>query len=177
MAAVTSAQWGVLLLWIIGSVAAGDLQELKATPGDQVTLQCNSTTDAAVANLVWIRTDLPDDYIFFFRDNRPNRKYQDPRYRGRVELKDPKMNNGDVSVVMKEVSTADTGTYQCRVIPSMYRSKRSVEGLGTLVSSIQLIVSEGSEKIKNRPMISSSGHAAMQQGYVSLLLLLLVNFM
>ncbi|XP_033984202.1 sodium channel subunit beta-2-like isoform X1 [Trematomus bernacchii] len=76
--------------------------------------------------------------------------FQNPRYRGRVELKDPQMKNGDASVLLKNVNTNDTGTYECRVItPSNNRRRRDV-GNRVLVSSVHLIVSEGPEKeIKN----------------------------
>ncbi|KAL3050849.1 hypothetical protein OYC64_001172 [Pagothenia borchgrevinki] len=130
-----------MFLLNIGSVAAGDLP-VKAKPGDNITLKCNSPTDAAVTNLVWTRTDLNDDFVFFYRHKRANENFQDPRFRGRVELKDPEMKNGDVSIVLKNVRVGDTGTYQCQVIPSMNRRKRNVGELGTLVNSVQLIVFE-----------------------------------
>ncbi|XP_033961861.1 coxsackievirus and adenovirus receptor homolog [Pseudochaenichthys georgianus] len=163
-----AAQCVGLFLLIVGSQAAGDL--LKAKSGDKITLQCNSSTDAAVTLLVWTRTDLEDDYVFFFRHNRVNENYQDPRYRGRVELKDPEMKNGDSSVLLKEVTEEDTGTYQCQVIPSMNRWKRNVGELGTLVNSVQLIV-EGPGDGQ-----AQSGQAALRAGpgFVSLLLLLLL---
>ena len=65
---------------------------------------------------MWSRTDLGSDgYVFFFRENRPYEYLQLPSYHGRVTLSDPEMKDGDVSVVLKNVSVNDTGTYQCRV--------------------------------------------------------------
>ncbi|KAI4796433.1 hypothetical protein KUCAC02_023600, partial [Chaenocephalus aceratus] len=145
MAALTSAQHAglVMFLWIIGSLAAGDseeMKEMKAEPGQNVTLQCNSSTDAAVTLLEWKRSGL-EGYVFFFRDNRLIESFQDPRYRDRVQLKDPEMKNGDASVLLKNVDIEDTGTYECRVITlSNNRRKRNV---GELVSSVHLVVSEG----------------------------------
>ncbi|KAK1890050.1 Butyrophilin subfamily 1 member A1 [Dissostichus eleginoides] len=70
-----------MFLWIIDS--AGDLPEVKAGPGEDVT-QCNTSTDAALTKIEWRRTELKDDYVFFFRDNKANESFQNPRYRGRV---------------------------------------------------------------------------------------------
>ncbi|XP_033962496.1 coxsackievirus and adenovirus receptor homolog [Pseudochaenichthys georgianus] len=128
----TPAQHVFMFLWIIGSVAAGDLE---AKPGEDVTLPCNSLTDANVTKLVWKRPELEDVNVFFFRNKRADENYQDPRYRGRVELKDPEMKNGDVSVVLKKVTVSDTGTYQCRVTTSNMPTE--------LLHSVHLVVSEG----------------------------------
>ncbi|KAL3050938.1 hypothetical protein OYC64_001253 [Pagothenia borchgrevinki] len=169
-----AAQCMGLLLLIIGFVAAGDLP-VKAKPGDNITLQCNSPTDAAVTNLLWTRTDLNDDFVFFYRHKRANENYQDPRFHGRVELKDPEMKSGNVSIVLKNVRVGDTGTYQCQVIPSMNRRKRNLGELGTLVNSVQLIVFEDSGYVQQRVGQPQSGQAALRAGpgFVSLLLVLL----
>ncbi|KAJ4949710.1 hypothetical protein JOQ06_021219 [Pogonophryne albipinna] len=130
MATRTSAQHVFMFLWIIGSVAA---EVLEAKPKDDVTLQCNSPTAANVTKLVWSRPELKDVNVFFFRDNRLNEN-QDQRYRGRVELKDRQMKNGDFSVVLKNVTVDDTGTYKCLVTPSSMPTE--------LVNSVHLSVSE-----------------------------------
>ncbi|XP_033961906.1 neural cell adhesion molecule 2-like isoform X2 [Pseudochaenichthys georgianus] len=111
------------------------MEDLEAKPGEDVTLPCNSPTAANVTKLVWKRPELEDDNVFFFRNKRADENYQDPRYRGRVELKDPEMKNGDVSVVLKEVTVSDTGTYQCRVTTSNMPTE--------LLHSVHLVVSEG----------------------------------
>ncbi|XP_034059053.1 coxsackievirus and adenovirus receptor homolog [Gymnodraco acuticeps] len=121
---------------------------MRAEPGEDVTLQCHIPTDAAITVLEWIRPELEEDSVFFFRENRLMEIYQDPRYRGRVQLKDPEMKNGDASVLLKNVNTDDTGTYECRVLThSNNRRKRNVR---VFVRSVHLTVSEGPEKyLKN----------------------------
>ncbi|XP_062301234.1 coxsackievirus and adenovirus receptor-like [Scomber scombrus] len=84
--------------------------------GADVTLHCQSPRDEDITSLKWIRPDLKtDEYIFFFRDNRTYEHFQHPSFRGRVQLMDPQMKNGDVSVILKNVTINDTGTYKCRV--------------------------------------------------------------
>ncbi|TDG99364.1 hypothetical protein EPR50_G00193280 [Perca flavescens] len=97
--------------------ASEEPEELTVKPEQDVTLGCRALSDGAVTLLEWNRRDLKDDgYVFFYRNQRAYEKYQHPRYRGRVELRDPEMMHGDVSVVLKNVSVNDTGTYDCRVI-------------------------------------------------------------
>ena len=108
--------------------------DLKAKPGGDVTLPCNSQTDAVVQKLVWSRSDLKDVIVFFFRDNILIETNQHPRYRGRVELKDPQMKNGGASVVLKNVDIDDSGTYKCEVRTSSISQPEQ---------SINLTVSKG----------------------------------
>ncbi|XP_033984199.1 butyrophilin-like protein 2 [Trematomus bernacchii] len=135
-----------MLLWI-GSVAAGDLEEVNARPGQNVTLQCHTSRDAAITVLEWKRSEL-EQYVFYYRDSESMEIFQNQRYRGRVELSDPEMKNGDFTILLKNVSTNDTGTYKCRVITRYNnRWKRDVR---EFVHSVLLSVSEGSEKhLKN----------------------------
>ncbi|KAF3837602.1 hypothetical protein F7725_005066 [Dissostichus mawsoni] len=143
MAALTPVQLVAVHLFVVWIQFSEAPEEVMAKPGENFTLQCNTSTDDAIQLLKWKRPGL-EHYIFYFRDNRLYEAYQDPRYRGRVELKDPEMRNGDASVVLKNVSTDDTGRYQCRVITlSNNRRKRDVR---EFVRSVHLTVSEGPEK-------------------------------
>ncbi|KAF3837600.1 hypothetical protein F7725_005064 [Dissostichus mawsoni] len=88
--------------------------EVKATPGEDVTLQCHYFRNAAITALSWSRPSM-DNYVFYFTDNKSMERYQHPRYRGRVELKDPDMKNGDASVLLKNVKAkpGEDVTLQC----------------------------------------------------------------
>ncbi|KAK2863458.1 hypothetical protein Q5P01_002991 [Channa striata] len=89
-------------------------EEIKAKPGDDVTLQCQGPREGAIELLEWSKPDLgSQDYVFYFRDARSYEKYQHPLFRGRVELRDPQMKEGDMSVILKNVHINDSGTYEC----------------------------------------------------------------
>lgn len=62
--------------------------------------------------LRWKKQD-EQRYVLFIRENRIYENLQDPSYKGRVELKDPEMKNGELSVILKNVTVNDTGTYEC----------------------------------------------------------------
>ncbi|KAK2813487.1 hypothetical protein Q5P01_000816 [Channa striata] len=67
--------------------------------------------------MAWTRRDLKSgDYVFFYRDGNSHNSFQHPSFRGRAELRDPEMKDGDVSVILKNVTINDTGTYECWII-------------------------------------------------------------
>ncbi|XP_056224975.1 matrix remodeling-associated protein 8-like [Seriola aureovittata] len=91
-------------------------EETKVKPGENVTLQCRGPRDAEIKVIKWIRPDLKsEDYVFFYRDKRIYEKYQLPSYRGRVELTDPDMKDGNISVILKNVTINDAAIYECHV--------------------------------------------------------------
>uniref|UniRef100_A0A8C4DLB0 Ig-like domain-containing protein n=1 Tax=Dicentrarchus labrax TaxID=13489 RepID=A0A8C4DLB0_DICLA len=90
-------------------------EEVTAWSGDNVTLHCQGPRNASISVLKWIRTDQESDQYVFFRGNSSNETSQLRSYRGRVELMDPEMKNGDASVILKNVTVNDTGTYECEI--------------------------------------------------------------
>ncbi|XP_038588372.1 coxsackievirus and adenovirus receptor homolog [Micropterus salmoides] len=117
MAAFTFAPFVALFTcsWIF--VLCQETPELKVKPGEDATLQCQGHRDADIEVIKWIRPDLKSDdgYVFFFREERSYENYQHESYRGRVELQDPEMKDGDASVILQNVNINDAGTYECRV--------------------------------------------------------------
>uniref|UniRef100_A0AAQ6IIC5 Ig-like domain-containing protein n=1 Tax=Anabas testudineus TaxID=64144 RepID=A0AAQ6IIC5_ANATE len=100
-----------------------------------VTLQCKSPRDDQILLLRWSRPDLgSNEYVIYFRQNRLNEDYQHERFRGRVKLKDPNMKDGDFSVILKNVTVRDTGTYECSV---------GYGGNPELINTINLTVEPG----------------------------------
>uniref|UniRef100_A0A3Q2CSL8 Ig-like domain-containing protein n=1 Tax=Cyprinodon variegatus TaxID=28743 RepID=A0A3Q2CSL8_CYPVA len=75
----------------------------------------------------WIRDDMEEEeFVALYRGGRFDPEGQDPGYRNRVDLQDREMKERDVSLVLKKVTTDDTGTYECRVIQrGNKRRKRS----------------------------------------------------
>ncbi|XP_033182626.1 protein turtle-like, partial [Anabas testudineus] len=117
--------------------------EITAKPGEDVTLQCQGPRDEAVLMLRWTRADLTaeDGYVFFMREKHlSHEKYQLESYRGRVELKDPEMKDGDVSVILKNVNINDAGTYECYV--------GNGNGILTLINIINLTVTDSAQSCR-----------------------------
>ncbi|XP_071382026.1 butyrophilin subfamily 2 member A2-like isoform X2 [Centroberyx affinis] len=106
----------LLALCMLHLVSSPDgLQELSAHPGEDVTLKCQSPNNAPISMLEWTRPDLKSEYVFLYRDKRIETSEQNPSFVGRVELSDREMKNGDLSLILKNVSRNDNGTYECCV--------------------------------------------------------------
>ncbi|XP_067380656.1 polymeric immunoglobulin receptor-like isoform X2 [Channa argus] len=98
------------------TVRDSDSQELTVRPGDDVPIHCRGPRDGDVIMLSWIRPDLRSEgFVFFVREKRSYEKYQLPSFHGRVELRDPEMKDGDFTVILKNISVDDAGTYECHV--------------------------------------------------------------
>ncbi|XP_030580191.1 V-set domain containing T-cell activation inhibitor 1-like isoform X2 [Archocentrus centrarchus] len=121
--------------------------EVKVRPGQDATLQCRGPGDAPITLLEWIRPELlSDGYVFFFQDQRWYENYQHDFFKGRVELRDPSMKDGDVSVIVRNVSIRDTGTYECVITSSSIRGGERV--INEFKHSINLTVTASDENAK-----------------------------
>uniref|UniRef100_A0A3Q2QZR1 Ig-like domain-containing protein n=1 Tax=Fundulus heteroclitus TaxID=8078 RepID=A0A3Q2QZR1_FUNHE len=76
----------------------------------------SNLTYKPVTVIDWTRRDLGPERVFLFRDNNINLVNQHEQFKNRVELQDRQMKNGNVSLVLKNVTAADSGTYECKVV-------------------------------------------------------------
>lgn len=97
-------------------IPVSGLKELIVKLGEDAPLECQGPRDAEITLLEWNRADLKsDDYVFMYRNQRPYESYQHVSFRGRVDLMDPSMKDGNVSVTLRNVRLNDTGTYKCQI--------------------------------------------------------------
>uniref|UniRef100_A0A3B5PZR0 Ig-like domain-containing protein n=1 Tax=Xiphophorus maculatus TaxID=8083 RepID=A0A3B5PZR0_XIPMA len=112
-------------------------QWVMVTPGGDADLQCQIPGAAAATVVEWTKDDLPaNEYVFFYRNGRPYDKYQHQAFRGRVALKNRSgAGSGDVSLVLKNVSVEDRGTFRCRqwvaLLPCNKKVLGSIPGPGS----------------------------------------------
>ncbi|KAL4008413.1 hypothetical protein ACER0C_002265 [Sarotherodon galilaeus] len=123
MSAVTSASlcWTSLSLCFL--FVSADEKIITAESGQNVTLTCRAPNNNIIL-VEWSRADLGDEYVLLYRDERFYPEQQHPSFKNRVDLQDRQMKDGDVSLMMKNVTINDTGTYECRVLTN--RWKRAV---------------------------------------------------
>ncbi|XP_017159021.1 myelin-oligodendrocyte glycoprotein-like [Poecilia reticulata] len=111
-------------LCVVSSTAG---ETIRAEPGEDAILPCTVPEKKPVKIVDWSRTDLGEyDHVALYRNNGFDDECQHPAYKNRVALLDREMKDGDVSLVLKNVTTNDNGTYECRVDGIKYnRRKRS----------------------------------------------------
>uniref|UniRef100_A0A3Q0SZ15 Ig-like domain-containing protein n=1 Tax=Amphilophus citrinellus TaxID=61819 RepID=A0A3Q0SZ15_AMPCI len=94
---------------------------ITAESGQSITLPCRAP-NYNITLLYWSRADLEPENLLVYRDGQIVPDYQHPYFKKRVDLQDGQMKDGDASVILKDVTTADEGTYQCRVFMEETRS-------------------------------------------------------
>ncbi|XP_023821687.1 myelin protein P0-like isoform X2 [Oryzias latipes] len=166
-----------VLLLLCGSAESTtpDIQ-IKKKPGDNVTLMCEDPEYKKDSSLLeWRRND--SKILFLFKDGRPSPYDPHESFRNRVFLNDSQMKDGNLSVVLKNVTMNDTGTYQCNVthenkdplklistvhlsvVPSGGLSHGGIIGivLSVLAAAVVLVVGLWNSKKKKGPNQSSRG--------------------
>ncbi|KAL4008437.1 hypothetical protein ACER0C_002289 [Sarotherodon galilaeus] len=125
--------WALLFLFVV-VLAAQAQNTITAEPGQAVVLPCRVPSDKIMQGMKWSRADLGKEYVLLFRDEQLDPEEQHPSFKNRVDLQDRKMNNGNVSLVLKNVTTADDGSYNCNIFNKVTKSWESINTVSLTVS-------------------------------------------
>ncbi|KAK2863447.1 hypothetical protein Q5P01_002980 [Channa striata] len=99
-----------------GVVACAGQLNITAHPGENITLPCQASISTPVIAVEWTRPDLtPSQYVFLFRGQHIVQTFQHPSFVDRVDLLDRQMKDGNLSLSLRNVTSSDRGTYECRV--------------------------------------------------------------
>ncbi|XP_071315757.1 butyrophilin subfamily 2 member A1-like [Trachinotus anak] len=116
MSAPTSASLsGALMSLCVLVSSSGVPVNISADSGHTVPLPCRAPSKTNIIFVEWTRPELEPEYVFLYRDEQTVPENQHPSFKNRVELEDQHMTDGNVSVILKNVTSNDTGTYECRV--------------------------------------------------------------
>ncbi|XP_076737186.1 V-set domain-containing T-cell activation inhibitor 1-like [Maylandia zebra] len=108
--------WIWLSLSVLRSNASKDKINITAKSGQDFTLTCRAPgKDNAITVVEWSRDDLGTEYVSLYRGRKFVPDHQHPSFKNRVDLQDRQMKDGDVSLILKDVTTTDAGIYECRV--------------------------------------------------------------
>ncbi|XP_076737207.1 uncharacterized protein LOC143415704 [Maylandia zebra] len=107
----TKSQEGEQLMFI------QDQRNMTAESGQKnATLPCRAPNTNTIVIVEWSRADLGEKYVLLYRDGQFLSDDQHQSFKNRVDLQDRQMKDGDVSLILKNVTTSDNGTYMCCII-------------------------------------------------------------
>ncbi|KAF3698222.1 T-cell surface glycoprotein CD4 T-cell surface antigen T4/Leu-3 Precursor [Channa argus] len=125
------------LCWILLSVCFSVSCEGKiitAEPGDTVTLPCQAPRNTTVQVVEWIRRDLDNPTVCVYRGSKWENN--DSSFKDRVQLNNDLVKNGNVSLILKNVTISDTGAYECHVIQGESKRRKRDLNDGDLIKPI-----------------------------------------
>ncbi|CAI5660115.1 unnamed protein product [Oreochromis niloticus] len=134
------------------NVVPSNKKIIIAVIGQRVTLPCRALNSKnPIIAVEWSRADLEPKYVLFYQDYKlfPNSKYyQHPSYKNRVHLKDRQLKDKDVSLILKNVTINDTGTYECYVAQrGVNRRKRASLDSYPISTAYLSVVPQGHKNI------------------------------
>ncbi|XP_014881143.1 coxsackievirus and adenovirus receptor homolog isoform X3 [Poecilia latipinna] len=159
----------LLLLWLlllnVSSVSTDSNQHsITAESGQNIILPCQVSDRSPVLVVEWKKAELGSCCVLLFRDSQFDSEHQHPSFKDRVDLQDK---NGDASLVLRHLTTDDSGTYECRVF--LTGAKRNLVAEPNII--INLTVTPESRMVSSRG--SRAGSSGLVIGLAVLLLLLL----
>ncbi|XP_035771375.1 V-set domain-containing T-cell activation inhibitor 1-like isoform X2 [Neolamprologus brichardi] len=114
---MSSSLCSTLLLIGIFPLVSGDQKSVTAVSGQDVILPCQVPNNHhSIIIVEWSRADLETDYVLVYRDENFIPEDQHESFKNRVDLQDRQMKDDDVSLILKNVTTADSGSYKCYVV-------------------------------------------------------------
>ncbi|XP_014880371.1 CD276 antigen homolog [Poecilia latipinna] len=147
-----------------------DRRNVTAEPGQNVVLPCRAAGTKRLIAVEWSRSDLGSDYVLRYRDERLDEENQNPSFRTRVALLDGAVKEGNVSLVLKNLTADDSGAYECRVAQ---RGAGEANANMKLISTVYLDVAPPPPP-GNRDESRNSGARNLHLGLIGVILIIVL---
>ncbi|XP_039464059.1 uncharacterized protein LOC120437553 isoform X2 [Oreochromis aureus] len=100
---------------LFADLASSEQKTVTAKSGQKnVTLTCGALNKNIIV-VEWSREGLEPEFVLVYRGGQFVPDEQHPSFKKRVDLQDKQMKDGDVSLILKDVTINDNGTYKCHV--------------------------------------------------------------
>ncbi|XP_039678369.1 nectin-4-like [Perca fluviatilis] len=149
----------LMLLLFLLSEAAPDVIVVTVHSGQDARLPCQAA-DSSIRVVEWSKDDPKPGYVLFYSDKETDTTVHNPSYKGRVDLSGNELSGGDVSLILKNVSSIDNGTYECRVASGGFRRKKRAIIDSEPIRTIRLQVTEQDSEDGNSSPVGRYGGLA-----------------
>ncbi|XP_010862033.2 coxsackievirus and adenovirus receptor homolog isoform X1 [Esox lucius] len=130
-------------MFIISSVVSSSIPSkpvsISYPVGSQAILPCNWMPQLYNVPIHHIQWQTPDDTVF---EQKGEQRWQAPEFKGRVEVPEEKLQEGDCSLIVHDVQLGDVGLYESFVVVESAGTKRRV-----FLQSVQLSVYDHKSKV------------------------------
>ncbi|XP_065807936.1 T-cell surface glycoprotein CD4-like [Labrus bergylta] len=106
----------ILLLVVLASITVSCEQVTRAQVGDSVLLPCNYKTNPLPETTSVFWRDSNSSVVLDIIKKKPDHKTQNEKYKGRVFSFQNVYNEGNFSILMKDVRLTDSSSYECLVL-------------------------------------------------------------
>ncbi|XP_076734459.1 polymeric immunoglobulin receptor-like isoform X1 [Maylandia zebra] len=137
--------WELTIIYL--SVDPPDHKFITAESGQDVTLTCRAPINK-IKVVKWSRADLEDEYVLLYMNQHFFPEYQHPSFKNRVDLQDRQMKDGDMSLILKDVTINDEGAYVCRVsVEEKHSWKLSIIYLRVVPPDPKILTAESGQDV------------------------------
>lgn len=98
---------------------------------NSLTLPCHVNGSKDVRAVKWTRANMNGVYVLLYRDDQLDPENQQPSFAKRVDLKDRRMVQGSVSLVINNMTQDDMGVYDCNVFDGTLLSWQKICSLNS----------------------------------------------
>lgn len=106
------------------SASAAEVKNITAALGSTAVLPCSVGDNETIVAVEWTRAGWDNEYCLVVRDGRPEAENQHPSYAGRVKLENTLVGNNDASMILRNVTAEDSGSYECHVVCQRKQKKK-----------------------------------------------------
>ncbi|MEQ2234703.1 hypothetical protein ILYODFUR_034202 [Ilyodon furcidens] len=111
-----------------------DQRNITGKPGQNITLPCHDSAKDIIT-VEWKKRGLEPEYVLRYRNNHTDPESQHLSFKNRVYLQDRQIKDGNLSLVLENTTSNDTGTFNCEIRIKGSRGSKTIGIINLTVKS------------------------------------------